>query len=144
VGDPYSGLNWLSCEYVVQQHRAESNPASADEAKSTLVEVLKEILQTASKMRQSDDIWQRLHTPDAELLVALFKGPLTDEDVARIERIYRDALRGRADQKEIDSVRDQFDFFLEMLPHNWEGGRGHLSTIQQSICNFSERRRGIE
>lgn len=132
-GDPYPGLNWLSCEYVVRQHRAKSKPPSGDEAKSTLPKELSEILQTAAKTQQSDDIWQRLHTPDAELLVALFKGPLTDEDVARIGGVYRDAIHGRADQKEIDSVRAQFDFFLEMLPRDWEGGREDLSAIQQSI-----------
>ena len=132
-GDPYPGLNWLSCEYVVRQHRAKSKPPSGDEADSAPPKELSEILQTAAKMQQSDDVYQRLHTPDAELLVALFKGPLTDEDVARIGGGYRDALRGRADQKEIDSVRAQFDFFLEMLPRDWEGGREDLSAIQQSI-----------
>lgn len=132
-GDPYPGLNWLSCEYVIRELSPQSRQPSGDGAEPAFAKELGEIHQTALKTSQSDNIWKRLHTPDADLLAALFEGRLNGDVVSKIQERYREAIGGRADQKEINSVRDQFDFFLEMLPGNWKGGREHLSTIQQSI-----------
>jgi len=81
-GDPYPGLNWLSCEYVIRELSPQSRQPSGDGAEPAFAKELGEIHQTALKTSQSDNIWKRLHTPDADLLAALFEGRLNGDVVS--------------------------------------------------------------
>ena len=137
-GDPYPGLNWLTCAYL--DGFGEEAPQGRSKGREPLPpgvswEVLAEIRDIATEHRYADDLWKRVHSADAELLVALFEGGLDEPTAARLREAYQEAIRGRADRREIDSVRDQFDFLLEMLPESAKVAslRQRLAEIQQSL-----------
>ena len=115
--DPYPGLNWMTCQYIADQlsaGRSRGGKARATKARTVKSEMA-EIREAAEKSMQSDNLWKRTYLPDAELFTHLIGNSLNQKTAWAIIESYRFAIKGRADQKELESIRSQFDFIAEML-----------------------------
>ncbi len=113
--DPYPGLNWMTCRFIADQlSPARAKGARARQAKSIKSEMAG-ILEAAAKSTQSDDLWKRIYLPDAELFNHLIGDTLNLKTAQSVIEKYRFAVSGRADQRQIESIRGQFDLLIEIL-----------------------------
>jgi tetratricopeptide (TPR) repeat protein len=115
--DPYPGLNWMTCRFIADQlsaGRAKGAKARTKQDK-TIRDEMARIRDAAEKSMSSDNLWKRTYLPDAELFAHLIGNSLNRKSAEVVIEKYRFAVKGRADEREIESVRGQFDFITGML-----------------------------
>ena len=132
--DPYPALNWITLEALLAT-LADSRTKTTKRMQEKVKEVsayLDKIIEVADGLKSSDDLWKRLHLPDATLLSHLLKGEFGKDAKGREAKVkdlvksYRKAIGDKADPKSLDSVTGQMAFLIEML----ERGRGtHTAEI---------------
>jgi tetratricopeptide (TPR) repeat protein len=107
--NPYHALNWMTFRWL-------QDCASKDETRQQeLINQINLCLQVATaKANQQTDFWSRVAIPDGNLLLALVSGNLVERE-EEIERLYRTTLGAWVTARQQASVREQFDFLIEML-----------------------------
>lgn len=138
--DLYPTLNWLTLEALLITF-AGSRTKKTKRMQEQLKEVrasLDRVLAIARELKSSDDLWKRVHLPDATLLHHLLEGDLgKEENINNLIKAYHKAIGDKANAKLLDAVTGQMDFLIEML----ERGRGnHKAEINALV----EIKNGLE
>lgn len=135
--DPYPGLNWLTCRYIADYlspgKRKSAKAARQDKLMKAEIESIREL---AAGTARSDYIWHRIYHPDAELFYHLIGETLTPRTARALIEKYNFALKERASREDLDTVRGQFNFIIEMLSSTGERFsdiRGLLENIRDSL-----------
>ncbi len=116
--DPYPALNWITVEFL-RSKLADDRKSKSNATQEKVKEVrayLEKVLEVAKELKSSDDLWKRVHLPDAMLLKHLMEGELRKSaNVEELKKSYEDAIGDKADPKSRGTVTEQMDFMTEML-----------------------------
>lgn len=129
--DPYPALNRITCEML---------SGGQSQKMRRLFDEMKTIKEVVWQMKDAEDLWQRVHYPDALLLEHLLSRKLGKTGIKdQIIAAYRSALKVGTNEQQRDSVRAQFDFLIEMIERN----AGQLKALNAQVEELRDIRNSI-